>query len=74
MSTPSNSPFAIDWFDGTDWYNEVYCPTRKEALIIAANELRQAIERYPSNRHTLRVQGPNTYIVLDSDPEQLHDH
>jgi len=73
MTSPY-SPFAIDWYDGTDWQNEVYCPTLDEALVVAAHEMRDAIKGYPESRHTLRIQGPNTYVVLDSDPEQLHDH
>ena len=71
MTTPPNSPFAIDWFDGVDWHNEVYCPTLRDALIIAANELRNAINRCPRSRHTLRIQGPETYIIMDSDPEKI---
>jgi len=74
MSAPSGSPFAIDWFDGVDWHNEVYSPTLTQALVVAAYEMRNAVKQYPKSRHTLRVQGPNAYIVLDSDPEQLHDH
>jgi len=71
MNTPTNSPFAVDWFDGVDWCNEVYCPTLEDALVVAAYEMRDAIRGYPESRHTLRVQGPNTYVVLYSDPEQL---
>jgi hypothetical protein len=71
---PLKSIFAIDWFDGVDWHFEVCSPTLKEALAVAANELRRAVGRHPNDRHVLRIEGPNTYIVLDSDPEKLHGH
>ena len=69
MTTPPNSPFAIDWYDGIDWQNEVYCPTLEEALVVAAQEMRQAIKQYPDDFHILRIHGPNTYITLDSNPD-----
>jgi hypothetical protein len=66
----SSSPYAVDWYDGTAWYTEVYCPTLDDALIVAMTELRQAMTRDPEGRYTLRILGLNTYVTLDSDPER----
>jgi len=65
------SPFAVDWFDGTDWYNKVYCPTLKKALVGATIELQHAMIRSPEEVHVLRVTGNNVYVVLASNPEMV---
>jgi hypothetical protein len=64
----SKTPFAIDWHDGTNWYNEMNCSSLEIALRIATSDLMQAMRRLPKDRHTLRIHGPNTYVTLNSDP------